>query len=338
MKETETTTIRDVARHANVSIATVSRVLNNYPGVSEETRGKVRATIEALEYTPNPIARQLSIGRTLTIGLILPYITMPSYIDRLRGVQQILASSEYDLVIFTVDNPVQRNAYFTDLSRKTRVDGMLIVSLPPNDQQAEYFTRSRVPTVLIDSSHSQLCCVAADDIEGGRIATRHLVALGHRRIAYLSDLLDTPFHPAMQLRHTGYCQVLAENKIPYRPEYVIEGLRGRTNAKALAKKLLSLAEPPTAIFAASDTQAFGVLDAAKELDLRVPEQLSVIGYDNIRDSGYYNLTTIDQSLYESGAAGGQMLLDLLTGDLQPPCTESIEVSLLQRDTTAEALS
>ncbi len=336
MKETQSTTIRDVAKHANVSIATVSRVLNDFPGVSEETRGKVRATIKALDYTPNPIARQLSIGRTLTIGLILPYITLPSYIERLRGVQHILARSEYDLVIFTVENPAQRNAYFTEFPRKTRVDGMLIVSLPPNDEQAEQFARSRIPTVLIDSAHPDLCCVVADDIEGGRIAVQHLVSLGHRRIAFLSDFLDTPFHPAMKYRYQGYCQVLKENQIPQTPEYVIEGLRGRTNAKAMAKKLFQLEQPPTAIFAASDTQAFGVLDAAQELGVRVPEQLSVIGYDNIRDSRYYSLTTIDQCLYDSGTTGAQMLLDMLEGALQPPCSENVEITLLQRDTTAPA--
>ena len=150
MKDAPPVTIRDVAERANVGIGTVSRVLNDNPAVSDKTRGRVLTAIEELNYTPNPIARQLASGRTLTIGIILPYLTLPSYIERLRGVQFVLASSEYDLVIFTEENPAQKNAYFQDLSHKLRADGMLIVSLPPNDEQAEYFSKSRIPTVLID--------------------------------------------------------------------------------------------------------------------------------------------------------------------------------------------
>ncbi|MCB9134059.1 MAG: LacI family DNA-binding transcriptional regulator [Anaerolineales bacterium] len=328
------TTIRDVAKHAQVSIATVSRVINDSTGVREETREKVWATIEELNYTPNSLARQLSIGRTLTIGIIQPYFTLPSYIERLRGVQHILASSEYDLVIFNVDYPEQKNAYFRDLSRKMRVDGMLIVSLPPTNEQADNFSASHIPTVLIDSEHPQLCSIVADDFKGGSIATRHLVELGHRKIAFLSDYLDTPFHPAMKLRYLGYCEVLAQYEIPLCSEYVIEGSRGRINARTMAKKLLALDDPPTAIFASSDTQALGILDVAQEIGIKVPERLSVIGYDNIPDAVYNNLSTIDQNLYDSGVKGAQMLLNLLNGTIKPPSKQKVAVNLLRRNTTA----
>ncbi|HNB50968.1 MAG TPA: LacI family DNA-binding transcriptional regulator, partial [Anaerolineales bacterium] len=267
---------------------------------------------------PNSLARQLSTGRTLTIGIIQPYITLPSYIERLKGVQHILASSEYDLVIFNVENPDQKDAYFRDLSRKMRVDGMLIVSLPPTNEQADNFNASRIPTVLIDSAHAKLCCIVADDLEGGRLATRHLAELGHRKIAFLSDYLDTPFHPAMRLRYLGYREVLEQYGIPFNPAYVIEGNRGRINARTMAKKLLLLDDPPTAIFASSDTQALGILDITQEMGLKVPERLSVIGYDNIPDAVYNNLSTIDQSLYDSGVKGAQMLLELLSGTMQAP--------------------
>ena len=332
-KDTSPVTIRDVARHANVSIATVSRVLNDSSGVREGTRERVWATIEELSYMPNSLARQLSTGRTLTIGIIQPYITLPSYIERLKGVQHILASSEYDLVIFNVENPDQKDAYFRDLSRKMRVDGMLIVSLPPTNEQADNFNASRIPTVLIDSAHAKLCCIVADDLEGGRLATRHLAELGHRKIAFLSDYLDTPFHPAMRLRYLGYREVLEQYGIPFNPAYVIEGNRGRINARTMAKKLLLLDDPPTAIFASSDTQALGILDITQEMGLKVPERLSVIGYDNIPDAVYNNLSTIDQSLYDSGVKGAQMLLELLSGTMQAPYTQQVSVNLLRRKTT-----
>ena len=334
MKDSSPTTIRDVARHANVSIATVSRVLNDYPGVSDKTREAVRGTIEALGYTPNPIARQLSIGRTLTIGVILPYFHLPSYIERLRGVQEVLASSEYDLVIFTIDNPEQRNAYFQDLSNKSRVDGMLIVSLPPNNLQADNLSNSRIPTVLIDSEHAELCCIVADDLAGGRAATRHLIELGHTRIGFLTDFMDTPYHPAMRLRYSGYREELKKAGIRFEPHYLADGARGRTNARIMAHNLLAQPDPPTAIFAASDTQALGILDAADSLEIKVPEELSVIGYDNIRDSIYSNLTTIDQKLYDSGVIGAQMLLELLGNRIDPPCKRFVEINLVERGTTA----
>jgi LacI family transcriptional regulator len=316
-----------------VGIGTVSRVLNNNPSVSEATREKVLNVIEDLEYSPNPIARQLSIGRTLTIGIILPYLTLPSYVERLRGVQYILADSEYNLMFFSIDNRAQRDACFKNLYRKSRVDGLLIVSLPPNDEETEYFNKSRIPTVLIDSYHPQLSCIVADDVEGGRISTRHLVELGHRKIAFLSDYLDTPFHPAMRQRYQGYREILRETGIPHNPAYLIEGERGRKSAREMAKTLFALDDPPTAIFASSDTQAIGVLDVAREYGIKVPEELSVIGYDGIRDAEYNNLTTINQNLFDSGVKGAQMLLDILKNGIWSPRKQQISLELEIRNTT-----
>ena len=318
----------------DVGVGTVSRVLNDSPAVSKATRQKVLNVIDELDYIPNPIARQLSIGRTLTIGIILPYLTLPSYIERLRGVQHILADTEYDLIIFSIENPSQKNAYFQDLSRKSRVDGMLIVSLPPNDEEAERFTKSGIPTVLIDSDHPRLCRILADDVEGGRIATRHLIELGHQKIAYLSDYLDTPFHPAMRYRYQGYCEMLEKAGIPFHQKYLVEGEQGRISARKMAKKLLTLEDPPTAIFASSDTHAIGILDAAQEMGINIPDELSVIGYDGIRDSAYNDLTTIDQNLFDSGAKGAQMLLDVLGNLVKGPCKQFVSLNLLRRKSTA----
>jgi DNA-binding LacI/PurR family transcriptional regulator len=327
-------TIRDVARKASVGVGTVSRVLNESPSVREETRARVLAAIEDLDFTPNPIARQLSTGQTLTIGVILPYLTMPSYIERLRGVQSKLADSKYDLVLFAIENPTQRDAYFENLSLKSRVDGVLLISLPPNDEQASRLTKSNIPSVLIDGYHPNFCCVYPDDVQGGRIATQHLIELGHRKIAYLSDHLDTPFHPSMRLRYQGYRETLEAENIPLNPEFQIEGDRGRLNARSMARVLLSLDDPPTAIFAASDTQAIGAIEAAAELGFHVPRDLSVVGYDDIRDAAYLELTTIDQQLVASGIEGAKMLLDLLDDSKQGvQSKQTISVDLVVRGST-----
>lgn len=304
-------TIRDVAKHAKVGVGTVSRVLNNSPSVTVETRQKVLAAIEELDYRPNPIARQLSTGRSLTIGVILPHLTMPSYVERLRGVQRALADTKYDLVLFSVENPHQRDSLFDDFARTSRMDGIIIISLPPTDKQAERFAKSHIPTVLVDAYHTDLCSIVTNDIEGGQKVTEYLIRLGHHKIAFLGDYLETPFHPSMRYRYQGYRESLDKAGIPFIDDYLVEGHNDRTTARRLARQLLSLDDPPTAIFAGCDTQAIGVLDTAHAMGIRVPEDLSLIGYDGIRDAEYLNLTTIEQHLFNSGIEGVQLLISAM---------------------------
>ena len=134
-------------------MATVSRVLNESPSVSAATRQRVREAIRTLNYAPNPIARRLSLGRTHTIAVVVPLFTLPSFVERLRGVQSALSSTGYDLVLFNVDTPAQRDEYFYNLATQSRVDGILILSIPPSDQAAKRFLEAHVPTVLVDAYH-----------------------------------------------------------------------------------------------------------------------------------------------------------------------------------------
>ncbi len=326
-------TIRDVAREARVGIGTVSRVLNNSPQVSDKTRKLVLAVIEELDFTPNPIARRLSTGKTLTIGVILPNLTRSSYIERLRGVQETLALTKYHLVLFSVGTISDRDDYFRTLPSSSMVDGLLIISLPPTDKQAKRFKESGVPVVLVDADHPDLCSVTIDDIEGGKLATQYLVNQGHKKISYMGDILETAFHPSTRYRHQGYLQAIRENGLPEQPEYQIFGDSGRLNARKMADSLFSLKEPPTAIFASSDAQGIGILDKANELGLKVPEDLAVIGFDGILEADYANLTTIDQNLYQSGVESVQMLLACLEN---PPATinkKILPLELIARKTT-----
>lgn len=326
-------TIRDVAKLANVGIATVSRVLNENPSVSEETRNAVLAAIEELDYTPNPIARQLSTGRTLTIGVILPHLTTPSYVERLRGVQHAISETEYNMVLFSVGNPEERDAYFKDLPRNNLVDGIIIISLPPNEDQAKRFVEADIPIILVDAYHPELCSILTDDVKGGKIATQHLIDLGHEKIAFLSEPLETPFHPSSRYRHQGYLTALEENGISSQSKYLISGKRGRKKAKKMAKKLLTMDDPPTAIFASNDIQAIGVLEMAKELGVRVPKDVSIIGFDGIRDAKYLHLTTVDQNLFESGVVGVHTVIEALEALPEKPCEKRLSLKLVQRKTT-----
>ena len=328
-------TIRDVANRAGVGVGTVSRVLNNSPSVREITRQKVLQAIAELDYSPSPIARRLSLGRTLTIGVIVPFFTRPSYTERLRGIEATIADSEYDLIVFNVETPGKRDQYFQDVPRRERVDGLIIVSLSPNDQDVQRFLRTGVPTVLIDAHHPLLSRTTVDDVAGGRIATQHLINLGHHKIAYVSDMLENRFRfVSSQNRYSGYRQALDAAGLPFRPEYHQQDEHGRHLAHGMANTLLTLPDPPTAIFAASDIQAMGVLEAAQDLGLQVPEDLSVVGFDDIEIAEYLELTTMRQLLFESGQEGVHLLLNAIDNSSAKPTCRVLPTELIVRRTTA----
>lgn len=333
-------TIRDVAKKAGVGVGTVSRVLNRNPAVRETTRRKVLAAIEELEFTPSPIARRLSLGKTMTVAVIAPFFVRPSYVERLRGLDTIFAESEYDFILYNVETTSRRDRYFREMARSDRVDGLLIMSLVPTDNTVESFMNAGIPTVLVDAVHPRLSHIIIDDLKGGYQATKHLIDLGHRKIGYLSDhMYENPFNfqPVID-RYKGYRQALNEAGIPFYPEYHRQSELSRRAAKKVAKEILSLPDPPTAIFAYSDTQAFGVLRAAEELGISVPDDLSVIGYDDIEISEYLHLTTIRQQLFQSGVEGAKQLLEEIDTQHIEPTEIVLPTELITRKTTTPLAS
>jgi DNA-binding LacI/PurR family transcriptional regulator len=328
-------TISDVAREAGVGVGTVSRVLNNSTRVSDATRQKVLRVMEDLDYVPNPFARRLSLGRTLTLAVVVPFFTRPSFVERLRGIEAAIAETEYDLIVYNVESVDKRDATFRRVSRPERIDGLIIISLSPSDEDVDRFLSSGVPTVLMDARHPELSHVVVDDVRGGYLATTHLLSLGHERIAFLGDAYPNPFNfTSSHHRHAGYRRALDEAGIGARPAYSVTGAHGRDVAWELAHRLLSLDEPPTAIVAASDIQALGVLEAARERGRSVPHDLSVVGYDDIEIAEYLNLTTIHQPLFESGWRATHLLFQVMkAGGGEPVCDEQ-PIRLIVRGTTA----
>jgi DNA-binding LacI/PurR family transcriptional regulator len=328
------TTIRDVAKKAGVGLGTVSRVLNDSPLVSAATRQRVLDVIAELNYSPSPVARRLSLRKTFTVAAIVPFFTRPSFVERLRGVEAALAESQYDLIVFNVETEERRDAYFRDIPRRERTDGLIVISLAPRDEDLAYLVGD-VPVVLIDAVHPALNWTVTDDVGGGLLATQHLIELGHRRIGYVSDPLESPFNfTSSRNRYQGYRQALQAAGIPFRPEYHRQGEHGRYEARHLTNELLALPEPPTAIFASSDTQAMGVLEAARDAGLDVPGDLSVIGYDDIEVAEYLRLTTMRQLLFESGQQAVELLLTLLENPGGEPVHQILPVELTVRSTTA----
>ena len=309
------TTIAAVAEEAGVGVGTVSRVLNGSPAVSEPTRRRVLEAIATLDYQPSPVARALSTGRTNAIGVVAPFFTQPSVIERLRGVSHRLADEGYQLIIHDVERPDQRRDLFRSLAARGRIDGLLAISLAPTDREARRMLRVGVPIVLLDRDHPTLPCITIDDVEGGRMATEHLLELGHRRIAFVGDIEENLFgFDSSAHRRAGFEAAMAAADVPIEPDWIIRRPHGRDAARVAAAALLAQSSRPTAVFSTSDVQAIGVLDAAKAAGVPVPEQLSVIGFDNVEAAGYTGLTTVAQPLEEIGALGADLLLRAVSGE------------------------
>jgi LacI family transcriptional regulator len=338
MPRKSSVTIRDVARKAGVSPGTASRAMNNSPLVNEETRRRILEVAKELNYTPNLVARRLSIGKTLVVAVIVPFFTRPGFSERLSGVVSVLAQTEYDLVVHNIETPEQRNDYFRDIPRRERADGALFLSLPPRDEETTYLANADVPIVLIDSDHPALTMfhrVTVDDVAGGQVATEYLIELGHTRIGFVGDIVDNPFgFVSSRNRYSGYRKALEAAGIPLRADYYGEDQHGRREARQTANEMLALPDRPTAIFAASDTQAVGVLEAARDAGLRVAEDLSVIGYDDIEIADIMGLTTMRQMLFESGQRGVELLLETLENPQMEPVHEVLPTELIVRATTA----
>jgi LacI family transcriptional regulator len=332
-------TIADVAAHAGVGLGTVSRVLNGSPRVSEATRTRVLSAIEILDYRPNPLAQGLSRGRCQTLGVVVPFFTHASAIERLRGVVAAMDQSHYDLVLFNVETPVHRDEHLAALAGRDRADGLLILSLPVPDRELARLAGAGVPVVLVDALGKDVPMVVTDDVEGGRMATQHLVDLGHRSVGFIGHDPDNPFgFTSSARRELGYEAVLRGAGLPVRPELRRHGPHERDAARTLAAELLAEVEPPTAIFASSDVQATGVLAAAQDAGRAVPEDLSVIGFDDIELSSYVGLTTVRQPLFDSGHLGARLLLEALAGDPPPPTAHHLPLELVERSTTGPAPS
>jgi LacI family transcriptional regulator len=332
----ESPRIADVAALAGVGVATVSRVLNGHANVRPATREKVLEAIRALDYRPSLAARSLSLQRTMVVGVVVPWFTNASAVERVRGIVAGLADSGYDLMLFDVESEGRQRRAFELVAQQDRADGLLIVSTLPPEAELERLRRTVLPCVLVDAVEPGLPSVVIDDVAGGRLATRHLVELGHRRIAFIGDA-PPEFSFGWSLdRKYGYEQELEAAGIEPRREYVRQGTRYPHVARATALELLRLPEPPTAIFAASDTQALGVLEAARSLGVAVPEQLSVVGFDDLDVAQFVGLTTVRQPLYESGRRGARLLLRALGGRPLPPRAEELPLELVVRRTTGAA--
>lgn len=330
-------TIADVASAAGVSAPTVSRVVNNSAAVAPATRVLVEEAVRELSYRPSAVARGLAYGRTMTIGAVVPFLTHPSAVQRVRGLVEGLRDTPFPLSLYDVEAPQHHLEHFEVLTGSHPPMGTVVMGLKPSSDELAALRGSRMPVVFIEVDVPDFSTVDIDHQMGGRIATRHLIELGHERIGFIGDVEDDPFgFTSSALHRMGYVEILASSGIRVEDDLVATGPHGRTQARALAEKMLAMPGRPTAVFAASDTQAMGVLDAARGMDIDVPHDLSVVGFDDIEMSAHIGLTTVHQPLEESGRIAAEILIAEIEGHNDGPTYRELPVELVVRESTGPA--
>jgi len=329
-----TVTIRDVAEAAGVSISTVSRVLNNKVDVAPETSRNVQTVIEKLGYTSSLAARSLRSRKTNVIGLVLFDIVDPFSVQVLRGIDRAIRELDYDLIVYTsgvfrakqISDRERRNVSLLDSSI---TDGIIIVA-----PSADTF-QTVSPIVVIDPNHENpdYPAVIAQNCEAALTAMKYLTSLGHQRIGFIGGRPE--LQSAIQ-RMQGYRDGLCQAGLPFDPDLVQVGDYYKETGYLCAQRLIKLPDPPTAIFAANDQSAFGVYQAAQEAGLRIPGDLSVVGFDNIPESAFVTpaLTTVDQSIEQMGFLATGLLVRLLSDEELENRIYTIPTHLVVRESCA----
>lgn len=330
-------TINEVARVAGVSKATVSRVINSRP-VSEESRRRVVEAIRRLDFQPNAQARGLPLGRSRMVGVIIPVIANLFFARIIHGIEEVLSEQGYAMVLMSTNHEPDRELALVRAVTQRRVDGVLLITPRQTDDRTldQYIVQSGSHLVLIDAeSHSgDVSSVVVDNRSGGRMATQHLLDLGHRRIAAITGRPDAP---ETQERLEGYRAALAEARVPSRPEWIATGDYSPESGAAAAERLLALPPDlrPTAIFAFNDLMAEAVLSVLEEKGVRVPGDISVVGYDDlvVASLSRPRLTSVHQPLEQLGRIGARKLLKVISGEEPEPLRIVLPVQLVIRESS-----
>ena len=322
--------IVDVAKQAGVGVSTVSRVLNDRPHVSDETRARVEAAIRVLDYQPNAAARALSSGRTTAVCLVAPTLGRPETAERLVAVVEGLRDSDFDLVVTLVETTDELEEVIVSRSKADRASGMILVDIPIGSQHVARLRDGRVPVVSAGTCVEGVPSVYVDAYRSGCLATEHLLDLGHRRVTLVQRAQRTGGSVAG--RRQGYLDTLEEHDIQPAIETVTDP--GRAEDAALVERIISVSLPPTAIVATSDDLGFGVLEAARGLGVEIPEDLSLVGSGDLAAARYVGLTTVRERLAETGALAARLLLSLIEGGVVEAPDRELPAELVTRRTTA----
>jgi LacI family transcriptional regulator len=332
-------TIRDVAEKAGVSLATVSHVVNNTRYVSDAVREKVIEAMEVVGYRPNALARSLRRGKTHTIGLILPDSSNPFFAEVGRVIEDEAYHQGYSVVLCNTEGSSEKESHYVKVLTEKQVDGIIFLAEGDRAEPLELLLDQKISVVLVDEEvpdyKATVDVVIIDNYGGGFTATEHLIKLGHRRIACITG--PSPVTLSAE-RVTGYRDALAKNNLQYDPSLVLRGDFHQETGYAQTRALLSLSERPTAIFACNDLMAMGALRAAFEMGLRVPQDLSIVGFDDFDFASFTipPLTTIAQPKDEMGRLAIHLLVDRMTNESHEFKHTCLSTKLIVRGSCGEA--
>ena len=334
-KRKNISTITDVAKRANVSTTTVSHVLNSTRFVSEELVERVNAAIKELNYQPSGLARSLRTRSSGTIGTVIPDNTNPFFAEVVRGIEDYCYKHGYSVFLCNSDGMPDKEYHYLRLLLEKNVDGLVLVSSGDDLDSQELLSKSDTPCVIIDRQVQLLKAdaVLVDNHSGGYSATIHLIELGHERIGCITG--PSQVTPSWQ-RRQGYTKALTDNNIRVDDSLIVSGdFKSKSGYDGLTR-LISSNTPPTAIFACNDIMAIGALAAAREHGIEVPDQLSIIGFDDIALASLVvpQLTTIAQPKRLLGETGAKLLLKKIKQDLSKKECIILSPELIKRDSTA----
>lgn len=328
-------TIRDVAQAAGVSTATVSRALRGLPNVDEQTRARVERAAAELDYVISPSASRLASGRTGSVAVITPHIARWFFSTVLSGVESTLQGAGIDLLLMRVSAPEAQHRLAPAPRLRRRVDGVLVIAVPPEDQQLADVIKLDLPTSLIGVSFGDVPSVTIDDVYAARMATQHLINLGHRRIGLIAGSDNRARSTAESDRHRGFVSAMTEAKLPMDPSIEALGYFTSTGGEQAMTAILAQRERPTAVFCMSDEMAFGAMRALRSHGLQPGRDISLIGVDGHDMSELLELTTVEQPVHDMGRIAAEALLVQLNSQGQLHAESSVlPTRLMVRSSTA----
>ncbi len=326
-----TTTIKDIAKRLDISHSTVSRALNGSPLIAESTAKRIRQTAEELGYMHSAAARSLKTNRTQALGVIVSNVDDPFFGEILRGIEEVAQNNDYSLFMAASQHDPEKERRIVQSMREHRVDGVIICSASLSQAQSNQFFKYGIPIVVVNNQAAEdyRYSIYHDDVDGSRQVTRYLVELGHRRIAYLGN--SSSGRTDLE-RKSGFQQEMAASNLAIPPEYLL-GVSGGGPEEGLAGvgQILSLNPLPTAVVCFNDLIAAGVLRGLQDAGVRVPEEMSVTGFDNIVFSEFTNppLTTFDQPKRFIGSEAAHLVLKLLDPKFQAEPNQEPIVQILK---------
>ncbi len=331
-------TIRDIAREAGVSTATVSRALRGLPNVDPTTRHHVMSVAERMDYVLSPTGSRLATGRTGAIAVITPFVSRWYFATVLTGAERVFHQADLDLLLFGTGDPGEPHRVPPHRRLRHRADGFLVLSLDPDSADVAGLFDLDLPVVLIGTTSPRAVATVVDDQAGARMATQHLLDLGHRDIALMSGReLPSPFTPDHD-RYQGFLQAMHGAGLEPDPRLVAYGSFTIAGGEATMEQLLRGPKVPSAVFAISDEMAFGAMRAMQRHGLTPGREVSIVGYDGHELSDLLGLTTVVQPVAQLGVRGAQLMLDLLVDPSLPVRHVNFPIELAVRASTGPPLA